>query len=33
MSVHRMAVTNKKVIAVGRLRYINDATAQIHYSG
>jgi len=30
-SVHRMAVANEQVIAVGRLHYINSTTAQIRY--
>ena len=30
-AIHRMAVTNDKVIAVGRLHFIDDTTAQIRY--
>ena len=30
-SVHRMAVINNKVIAVGRLHYVDKTTAQLRY--
>lgn len=30
-SVHRMAVINNKVIAVGRLHYVDKTTAQVRY--
>lgn len=33
ISIHRMAVINEQVIAVGRLHFINKETAQIRYMG
>ena len=30
-SIHRMAIADKKIVAVGRLHFANDFTAQVRY--